>query len=406
VLNFSSAEQTATLTLQPKYDLTVVNLQVRVKEAVLAARAKAKKEADEKFMHDAEDLAKTVIANDEARRVAQAAGLSDAPIRARADNTLPVPLPETADSVEFKADDNSLEFDSSSSVKSLAAFYRSSLTSQGWREEPSVINKPNMVVLEFNKAGKQLNFTIMQMGPKVNVSADGSGLAAAKVKPDAAFREANTSSAPSAAVEKLEADPDSALPVPKEHTLSTLGTVNLPGGDTPFRKELEATVPADLGSVLAFYRGELGKLGWKESSDRAVVKSDQVRLAYVTPDGPAVLKLDRNNDGTTIDLAQKIPAAAAAANVQPKPGQAKLMLANFGGSEAVVTINKQTIKVAPGAGSPQSKGPTLDLPPGKYPYSVKVSGGSPGAGTIELSADDAWSLMISPAGEAMALQVY
>ena len=46
-LNFSSAEQTATLTLGRKYDLTVVSLATQMTEAALAARARAKKEADD-----------------------------------------------------------------------------------------------------------------------------------------------------------------------------------------------------------------------------------------------------------------------------------------------------------------------------------------------------------------------
>ena len=175
-LNFSSAEQTATLTLGRKYDLTVVSLATQVTEAALAARARAKKEADEKFMSDAAAMAKQVIAADEVRRVAQAAGLSDAPLRALAGSSTPVPLPENAENVKFDGADGRLEFNSSSSVKAVAAFYRGSLKSQGWKEKPSVINQPNMVVMEFSKASKALSFTAMQMGPKVRVSADGSGL--------------------------------------------------------------------------------------------------------------------------------------------------------------------------------------------------------------------------------------
>ena len=90
----------------------------------------------------------------------------------------------------------------------------------------------------------------------------------------------------------------------------------------------------------------------------------------------------------------------------PKPGLAKLMFGNMGGSEAAVTINKQTIRIAAGAGGPHAKGPTLELPPGKYQYSLKV-GSSPARGdTIEVAADDAWGLMIAPGGDVMPLQVY
>ena len=208
VMNFSSAEETAILTLVPKYDFTTVTFTVRVKDAALAARAKAKKEADEKFMTDAEETARQVMAADAVRRAAQAANLSDAPLRARADNTSPVPLPETADNVQFKEDGDGLEFDSSSSVKALAAFYRGALKAQGWRETPSVINNPNMAVLEFSKAGKNLSFTMMQMGPKVNVTGDGSGFAIAKAKPDTGARQTLNDPGAPASIENLEADPD------------------------------------------------------------------------------------------------------------------------------------------------------------------------------------------------------
>ena len=48
-LNFSSADETATLKLSHRYDLTTVILVTQVKEAALAARAKAKKEADDEI---------------------------------------------------------------------------------------------------------------------------------------------------------------------------------------------------------------------------------------------------------------------------------------------------------------------------------------------------------------------
>jgi hypothetical protein len=406
-LNFSSPDQTATLKLSHKYDLTIVSLVAQVKEAALAARAKAKKEADDKFIDDAMATAKQMMAADEVRRAAQAANLSDAPVQALADAKTPVPLPADAENIEFNGEDGKLEFDSSSSVKTIATFYRESMKSQGWKEQPSVINKSNMVVMEFSKAGKKLSFTAMQMGPKVNVSADGSGLVMANAKPDAPSSQAsNASGGKVVAVADLEPDPDSALPVPKQHTMSSIGTGKLPGTDIPFRRELEASIPAELNSVLAFYRSELTKRGWKESAERAVVKSDQVQLAFSSPDGPAVLKLGRNNDETSVNLAQKIPAAAAKGDIMPKPGQAKLMFTNLGDSEAALTINKQTIKIAAGAGGPHAKGPTLELPPGKYQYSLKVAGGPARNNAIEVAADDAWGLMIAPDGDVMSLQVY
>ena len=404
-LNFSSAEQTATLTIGRKYDLTVVGLATQMTEAALAARARAKKQADDKFMSDAAAMAKQVIAADEVRRVAQAAGLSDEPLRALADSSTPVPLPENAEDVKFDGADGSLEFNSSSSVKAVAAFYRGSLKSQGWREKPSVINQPNMVVMEFAKGGKALSFTAMQMGPKVRVSADGSGL----VMANATAAPGKTSTGPTgkAVAETLEADPDSALPVPKQRTMTSIGTAKMPGSDAPFRKELEASVPAELNAVLAFYRSELGKRGWQETAEGAVVKPDQAQLAFTSPDGPATLKLGRKNDETSINLAQKYPAAAAKADVVPKPGQSKLLFGNIGTSDATVSINKQTIKIAAGAGGPQSpRPPMIDLPPGKYQYALKIAGGPARNNQIEIAAGDTWGVMIGPKGDVLPLQMY
>jgi hypothetical protein len=408
-LKFSSPDETGALHLGRKYDFTMVHLTAQVKDSVLAARAKAKKDADDKFMQDAEAMAKQVIAADETRRKAQAASLSDAPLQALAYSKTPVPLPENAQEVAFNGDDGRLEFNATSSVKALAAFYRASLKQTGWKEQASVINQPNMAVLEFAKGGKSISMTVMQMGPKVNVSADGSGLVIATANP--ASRGGPASSNPvdvqAKASGPLEADPESALPVPKQHTSTSLGTAKLPGIEAPFRRELEASVPAGLSDVLAFYRGELTKLGWQEKPDGAVIAADRVQLAFASPQGPAVLKLGRTNGETSVNLVQKNPDAATKADIMPKPGQARLLLGNMGAQDAQLTINKQTIKVAAGAGGPQSpKGPMLDLPPGKYQYSLKMAGRPARSDTLTIAAGDAWGLMVGPTGEVLPLRMY
>ena len=56
--------------------------------------------------------------------------------------------------------------------------------------------------------------------------------------------------------------------MPKQHSSTSLGTAKLPGIEAPFRRELEASVPAGLSDVLAFYRSELTKLGWQEKAGR------------------------------------------------------------------------------------------------------------------------------------------
>ena len=55
----------------------------------------------------------------------------------------------------------------------MADFYCSTMKGQGWDSRSSVINNANMVVLNFAKRRKSVSFTIMRMGNKTNVSADG-----------------------------------------------------------------------------------------------------------------------------------------------------------------------------------------------------------------------------------------
>jgi hypothetical protein len=384
----------------------MVSLTVQVKGSALAARAKAKKEADEKFLGDALGAAKQLITADEARRKVQAAALSDAPLNALADSKTPVPLPENAEGVNFEGEDGRLEFSSTSSVKALTAFYRASLKPAGWKEQPSVINQPNMAMMEFSKSGKSISMTVMQMGPKVNVSANGSGLVVAAAKP-AEAKSTQAKAVQTKSKEPLTPDPDSALPVPTQRSSTGLSSTKFPGSDQSFRTELEASVPAELGEVLVFYRAELTKRGWQEKTDGATVTAERAELAFTSPRGPAVLKLGRARDETTVSLVQRNPQAATKADIMPKAGQARLMLGNMGPKEASLTINNQTVKIAAGAGGPQSpKGPMLDLPPGKYQYALRLPGRPARTETLTVAAGDAWGLLVGPSGDVLPLQMY
>ncbi len=400
-IRISNAEETGVLRLGRKYDFTMVSLTAQVKESALAARAKAKKEADARFLGDALGAAQQLIAADDIRRKAQAASLPDTPLRALADGTTPVPLPENADGVKFEGGDGRLEFSSASSVKALTAFYRASLKPAGWKEQPSVINQPNMAVMEFARGGKSISMTVMQMGPKVNVSASGSGLVMATAKP-AAIPEVQ---APSS--EPLKLDTESQLPVPTQRSSKSLATTKIPGGEAPLRRELTASIPAPLQDVLAFYRAELSKLGWQEKTGGAAVSADRAQIDFTWPQGPAVLKLGRSKGETTVSLEQKNADVAVKADIMPKAGQARVMLGNMGPKEAALTINKQAVKIAAGAGGPQApKGPMLDLPPGKYQYAVRTQGQPTRTDTLTVAAGDIWGLMVGPSGDVLPLQMY
>ncbi len=424
--------------------------EAEARRAEVAARIAQQKAESDRLAQDINRQANQAIADamSQIRTVAKppvrvAQGEPDKQLAMLADNPAPIPVPDTAEEVDYDGRSGKLEFESKSSVQSLAAFYRAALKQQGWREKPTVINRPNMVSLDFSKQNAKLDFTIMQMGPKVNVSASGSGLitvkavaeqsskssaqastqsggsasmkvtAGVRINPSArvgssvtvtsTVKESTNSDDFSKSAEKknddavLEAEADSALPAPTRHT--QLGTEK-----TPFRVKLTASIPAELPKVLAFYRNELGKLNWKESSG-AVIKSDEATLAFTAPEGPATLTLGRKDDETTVELSLRKQTEAQKAGMLPKEGQAKLLFGNMVPSEAVVTINKQTIKVAAGAGAKKPDGPVIDLPPGKYKYAIRIGGKAAQTEEVEVGAGETWGLMIGPGG-SLTLQVY
>jgi hypothetical protein len=303
-----------------------------------------------------------------------------------------IPVPATAEDVDFDGAQGKLEFNSSSSVKSVAAFFRAAMKPLGWKEKPSVINQPNMVEIEFSKAGKDVSLTIMRMGKQTNVTGSGEGLINGVAKPDA------EAAAALAAPAELESEDSNGFPVPKSHTSSGSET-------TPFRHGLVADVSADMGAVLAFYRRELGKLGWKELTEGAILKSDQAVIAFSAPAGPAVLKLVHKGDDTSISLVMRDHDKAQKAGMAPKPGQARLMLGNVTNGEAVLTVNKQTLKVAAGAGAKGADGLKIDLPPGKYKIGFKVVGQPASSDDVDVGPDETWGVLVGPGG-LLPLQVY
>ncbi len=326
---------------------------------------------------------------------------SDEPAEALAvldGNSAPIPVPSTAADIDFDGGSGKLEFNSSSSVKQVAAFYRTQMKTLGWTEEKSVINQANMVVLEFHKGEQDVSLTLMKMGDAVNVSANGSALE----KPDATTDTSASGDAASAPVsepeKELEAEDAGGLPVPKEHSLSG-------SEQSLFRHGANASVPAKLASVLAFYRRELGKRDWKEDASKAVIKDDTAELRFATADGPAVLKLARANGDTTVSLVVRDEDKAKKSGMMAKPGRTKLLIGNILDKEAVITIAGKTIKVPAGAGSKGPDGPTLDVAPGKYPYKLKGAGSAGSNDPVEVGADEIWGLMIGPGG-VLPLQMY
>lgn len=410
VLNFTPPEGMATLKLNRKYDFTVVSLVQHIPLAAPRTSPSASRTAPDDMLSGMLKEAQQMMRDADAMPGMKppAAPPANAPsetLRPLASNTAPVPVPENAEDVEFDGDDGKLEFTSPSSLKSVADFYRATMKQQGWATQSSVINNANMSVLNFSKGGKTVSFTLMKMGPNTNVTAEGSALTGAggKTADKTADKSGDTTAkadtpSPAATEDDLIVEEFGGLQVPKRHTMAE-GTKN------PFRREMNANVPLALDAVLGFYRRELGKLNWKEEAKDAVVAADNVSLRYTAPEGPAQLKLSRKDGETVVNLVVKDPGAATKGGVMPKPGQVKFIFGNINEADATITFNGKPIKIAKGAGTKAPDGPSLDLPPGKYKYSIKPAGKPAQNEEVDAKADETWGLMVGPGG-ILALQAY
>src|SRR5664279_1171159 len=226
-LNFSSADKgTAVLKLGHKYDLTTVSFVQKLPKVAERSQPAIRNEPSgndsiDAMLRQAQQMVRDATADAmKAPKPPQASNDPVETLRPRAGNDAPVPLPETAEDVELA--NGRLEFTAASNVKAVAELYRATMKQQGWQPQSSVINNANMVVLNFSKAGKSVSFTIMKMGNKTNVSADGSALKGATAKADAPADKtpaADTASQP-ATEDDLIAEESGGLPVPKRHTLA------------------------------------------------------------------------------------------------------------------------------------------------------------------------------------------
>ncbi|MBV9238854.1 MAG: hypothetical protein JOZ94_23700 [Xanthobacteraceae bacterium] len=197
------------------------------------------------------------------------------------------------------------------------------------------------------------------------------------------------------------------LPRPKPWFVTT-------AKDTPFITSFHIETPLPLAAVLDFDRAELAKRGWTENAGAAVAP-DRARVAFTTPDGPALLRLVHQDGRTIADLSLHKPDAANA-GIRPRPGQVRLMLANPRDEEASITINGQTITLAAGAGSHLTEvpdtvskspdSPEIELPPGKYKVTLKLASGAAQGREFEVAADETWGLMVGPDGVPLAVQLY
>jgi hypothetical protein len=81
------------------------------------------------------------------------------------------------------------------------------------------------------------------------------------------------------------------------------------------------------------------------------------------------------------------------------------MFGNLLSTPATFTINKQTVKVAPGVGANGPGGPTLELPAGAYKVTMKVAGQPDASADVTIGTDEIWGFMAGPGG-LMPMQIH
>ncbi len=413
---------------------------------------------------------------------------------ALADVTPPVPMPDDAAEVAYDGDAGTLAFSSAKPVKELAAFYRALAKKNGWKEIPSVINKDIMSVLTFVAGDNDVGFTIMALGEKTQVEAQGTALESkggAGETPKVVDAQAAPVAAP-ADTPPLVATDNHGLPMPdgmssnfnqyndniklsfiapnsvadivafyrtelakkgwketaakvsdNEAALSFIApngparlTVKRNGEDseaelgvgpdagkaegaaastalvaieknglpiadgmgnngstaTQFSKAVNFSAPNSVADIVAFYRTELIKKGWKE--DTAKVSDAEAELSFTAPEGPAKLTVKRNGDMSDAELTLTEKSKAAASPLAPKPGMVKLVFANMSDKAADVSIAGKHVKLAARQGGAAPDGPTIEVKPGDF--TAQVKGFKPEAFTAR--PDEIWMVGVGPGG--------
>ena len=299
----------------------------------------------------------------------------------------PLPMPDDAADVVFEGESGTLTFSTAKPVKELADFYRALGKMQGWQEEPSVINQDNMAVLTFMVNGDDVaTITVMKMGEKSQVTAEGTALEAKGGTDDQAKAadagKTENSDAPAPA--PLVAIDKDGLPIPD-------GLGNNGSTRTMYSHAVNFSAPNSVAEIVDFYRSELAKRGWKE--DAAKVSDSAAELAFTAPEGPAKLTVTRNGDMSDAELTVDDKAGAAKSPLAPKAGMVKLVFGNMTDKAADVAIAGKHVKLAAMQGSAGPDGPTLEVKPGKLTAEIKG-----GKESFTAGPDEIWMVGVGPGG--------
>jgi hypothetical protein len=166
--------------------------------------------------------------------------------------------------------------------------------------------------------------------------------------------------------------------------------------------------PADLKTVLEFYKRELSARDWRALPSTVGATDTEATQLYENEEGQLHLRLNTNAaGGTDINLVVKMVAAAKKAEILPPAGQVRIYFGNFTEGQVVFNINQKEVKVEVQEPSQDSMEgvPFIDLLPGQHPFTLTIPGEAPSSDQLEVGPDEVWGLMAGPGG-ALPLQLY
>lgn len=289
--------------------LPVASAQPAPKPAAKPAPVQPKKSPAEE-MTDMLNMAQQMLRmaeKDTAQRAktAQRSAASDEVPALRADDSVPIPLPDTADGIDYQGDNARIGFDSRSSVGALASFYRAEMKKRGWQEQRSVINRANMVVLNFSRSKDRLTLTIMKFGDHANVSGTGSALAA----------------------QMKNAPPDAGQDSTQQAT-GNMPSLPMPAGaqDVTYDKDngtLEFSSTTGVKALTDFYKAEMKRQGWKETSPAFQNRLIAI-IRYAKGDDGIAITINASGDRTNVEATGSYLKSAAARNAPPSADDLKV----------------------------------------------------------------------------------
>ncbi|MCA9122213.1 MAG: hypothetical protein H6822_21200 [Planctomycetaceae bacterium] len=206
--------------------------------------------------------------------------------------------------------------------------------------------------------------------------------------------------AETAAPSRLVADDNYEYPV-------AIGCNEVSSESSPYRTVIRGVHPAGVALLTDFYRTELAARGWNEDATVAKLTEDAVSLSFASEEETLAVQLRVTAGRTEFALAARNGARAKKDGIVAKPGKAKLMLANPGETEMVVSVDGREYKVAAGVGgSNPAEAMQIDIEPGTHSIAVKSGNEPPETEKFELDAGVTWAIVGFPGGGYLSERLY